>query len=206
MSDHLSSPYGPQPERVPSVRQQARAGDDQHVVPLSALQALMYSRASSLSPRNAIRTRLANGTCRSQIRTDLTVCGTASIPCVAITFPGSCRCSRTRSPGKGDEDARRREERGLVSEVHAPEVAEEADLHGLLLPHSDRLARREPSGRNVTAGRPTIHRRWMRAGLPLLGAAVHRRVAHRSLRVREARRGLRRDGRHAIRRPEREPL
>ena len=69
-------------------------------VPLSALQALMYSRISSLSPRVAIRRRLPNGTCRSQIRTDLTVCGTASIPCVAMTFSGLVQMQQNSQFGK----------------------------------------------------------------------------------------------------------
>ena len=69
-------------------------------VPLSTLQALMYSRISSLSPRVAIRRRLPNGTCRSQIRTDLTVCGTASIPCVAMTFSGPVQMQQNSQFGK----------------------------------------------------------------------------------------------------------
>ncbi len=69
-------------------------------VPLSTLQALMYSRTSSVSPRNAIRARLPNGTCRSQIRTDLTVCGTAWMPWVAITFSGCVQMQQNLQFGK----------------------------------------------------------------------------------------------------------
>jgi hypothetical protein len=81
-------PYGPQPARANASVSKSVPGMMNTSVPLSVLQALMYSRGSSLSPRNAIGRRLPNGTCRPQIRTDLTVCGTASIPSVAATFSG----------------------------------------------------------------------------------------------------------------------
>ena len=55
------------------------------------------------------------------------------MPCVAITFSGCVQMQQNLAVREKETKTRDdREERGLVPGVHAPEVAEEADAHGVL--------------------------------------------------------------------------